>query len=84
MIVIPLSDTEVDGGDEIEQVEPANPCENQRYRHDTFIFWPVAGDAEKQAKIFLDEIMPEVRAHFVIPPKIENLYQDLQMGNLKK
>jgi hypothetical protein len=44
----------------------------------------VAGDAEKQAKIFLDEIMPEVRAHFVIPPKIENLYQDLQMGNLKK
>jgi|MTBAKMStandDraft_1061839.scaffolds.fasta_scaffold00614_24 alkanesulfonate monooxygenase SsuD/methylene tetrahydromethanopterin reductase-like flavin-dependent oxidoreductase (luciferase family) len=57
---------------------------HQRYRHDTFIFWPVAGDAEKQAKIFLDEIMPEVRAHFVIPPKIENLYQDLQMGNLKK
>jgi alkanesulfonate monooxygenase SsuD/methylene tetrahydromethanopterin reductase-like flavin-dependent oxidoreductase (luciferase family) len=34
---------------------------HQRYRHDTFIFWPVAGDAEKQAKIFLDEIMPEVR-----------------------
>jgi alkanesulfonate monooxygenase SsuD/methylene tetrahydromethanopterin reductase-like flavin-dependent oxidoreductase (luciferase family) len=31
------------------------------YRHDTFIFWPVAGDEEAQIKVFLNEIMPEVR-----------------------
>jgi alkanesulfonate monooxygenase SsuD/methylene tetrahydromethanopterin reductase-like flavin-dependent oxidoreductase (luciferase family) len=31
------------------------------YRHDTFIFWPVAGDEEAQVKVFLNEIMPEVR-----------------------
>jgi alkanesulfonate monooxygenase SsuD/methylene tetrahydromethanopterin reductase-like flavin-dependent oxidoreductase (luciferase family) len=34
---------------------------HHRYRHDTFIFWPVAGEAETQVKIFLEEIMPEVR-----------------------
>jgi len=34
---------------------------HQRYRHDVFVFWPVAGDAVEQAKIFLTEIMPEVR-----------------------
>ena len=34
---------------------------HNRYRHDTFIFWPVAGDEEKQIHIFLDEIVPEVR-----------------------
>lgn len=33
----------------------------QRYRHDTFIFWPVAGNEEEQVRLFLDEIMPEVR-----------------------
>jgi alkanesulfonate monooxygenase SsuD/methylene tetrahydromethanopterin reductase-like flavin-dependent oxidoreductase (luciferase family) len=34
---------------------------HSRYRHDSFIFWPVAGDEETQIKIFLDEVMPEVR-----------------------
>jgi len=34
---------------------------HQRYRHDTFIFWPVAGDEEEQVHLFLEEIMPEVR-----------------------
>lgn len=34
---------------------------HKQYRHDSFIFWPVAGDEEAQTKIFLDEIMPEVR-----------------------
>jgi hypothetical protein len=34
---------------------------HRRYRHDTFIFWPVAGEVETQVKIFLEEIMPEVR-----------------------
>jgi alkanesulfonate monooxygenase SsuD/methylene tetrahydromethanopterin reductase-like flavin-dependent oxidoreductase (luciferase family) len=34
---------------------------HHRYRHDTFIFWPVAGDEEAQIKVFLDEVMPEVR-----------------------
>ncbi|MBL1171464.1 MAG: hypothetical protein D8M55_03345 [Chloroflexi bacterium] len=31
------------------------------YRHDTLIFWLVAGDEEAQIKVFLNEIMPEVR-----------------------
>jgi alkanesulfonate monooxygenase SsuD/methylene tetrahydromethanopterin reductase-like flavin-dependent oxidoreductase (luciferase family) len=34
---------------------------HRRYRHDTFVFWPVAGDEEAQIQVFLDEIMPEVR-----------------------
>lgn len=34
---------------------------HREYRHDTFIFWPVAGDEEAQIKTFLTEIMPEVR-----------------------
>ena len=34
---------------------------HNQYRHDSFIFWPVAGDEETQVRIFLDEIMPEVR-----------------------
>lgn len=34
---------------------------HHRYRHDTFIFWPVAGNEEEQVQIFLEEIMPEVR-----------------------
>ena len=34
---------------------------HREYRHDTFIFWPVAGDEEAQTKVFLSEIMPEVR-----------------------
>ena len=34
---------------------------HRQYRHDTFIFWPVAGDEEVQIRVFLNEIMPEVR-----------------------
>jgi alkanesulfonate monooxygenase SsuD/methylene tetrahydromethanopterin reductase-like flavin-dependent oxidoreductase (luciferase family) len=34
---------------------------HHRYRHNTFVFWPVAGDAETQVKIFLEEVMPEVK-----------------------
>jgi alkanesulfonate monooxygenase SsuD/methylene tetrahydromethanopterin reductase-like flavin-dependent oxidoreductase (luciferase family) len=34
---------------------------HRRYRHDTFVFWPVAGDENLQIKIFLEEVMPEVR-----------------------
>ena len=33
----------------------------RRYRHDTFIFWPVAGDEVTQTEVFLNEIMPEMR-----------------------
>ena len=35
---------------------------HNKYRHDTFIFWPVAGNEESQIKIFVDEVMPEVRS----------------------
>ena len=34
---------------------------HRQYRHDTFVFWPVAGEEETQIKVFLDEVMPEVR-----------------------
>jgi alkanesulfonate monooxygenase SsuD/methylene tetrahydromethanopterin reductase-like flavin-dependent oxidoreductase (luciferase family) len=32
-------------------------------RMDTFIFWPVMGDEETQARIFVEEVVPEVKAH---------------------
>ena len=31
------------------------------YRHDTFVFWPVAGDAHAQIEVFIEQIMPAVR-----------------------
>lgn len=38
---------------------------HKRYRHDTFIFWPVAGNEEKQIRIFLEEVVPEVRRKII-------------------
>ena len=43
----------------------------RRYRHDTFIFWPVAGDEEAQIKVFLNEVMPEVRRQLQFAPAPE-------------
>jgi hypothetical protein len=38
-----------------------------RYYHDlrmdTFIFWAVMGDEEIQARIFVEEVVPEVKTH---------------------
>jgi len=31
-------------------------------RMDTFIFWPLMGDEEAQARIFAEEVAPEVKA----------------------
>ena len=45
---------------------------HRRYRHDTFIFWPVAGDGETQEKIFLNEIVPEVRERIQLESMREN------------
>lgn len=44
---------------------------HSRYRHDTFIFWPVAGDEKAQIKVFVDEIMPEVRRQIQKAPVAE-------------
>jgi hypothetical protein len=45
---------------------------HRRYRHDTFIFWPVAEDGETQVKIFLNEIVPEVREQIQLESVREN------------
>jgi alkanesulfonate monooxygenase SsuD/methylene tetrahydromethanopterin reductase-like flavin-dependent oxidoreductase (luciferase family) len=34
---------------------------HQRYRHDTFIFWPVAGNPQEQAEVFLNQVLPQAR-----------------------
>jgi alkanesulfonate monooxygenase SsuD/methylene tetrahydromethanopterin reductase-like flavin-dependent oxidoreductase (luciferase family) len=33
----------------------------QRYRQDTFNFWPVGGDPERQIRLFAEEVAPAVR-----------------------
>lgn len=38
---------------------------HKEYHHDTFIFWPVAGDEANQTHVFLQEIMPEVRKQII-------------------